>query len=233
VFEEQSGIFRDMFQLPPPIGASCDGSSEEQPLFLHGVRKTPFRRLLLVMDQRDESPLGEKNNLDSETVQTLFQEWLSVLELSCMWQMDKVRERADEEIWNLSYRLSEKDLIYLLTLLDKLGILETRDRYITRLSQDLGPVKLIRIGKELPVYSFLLNGYAGLVMQDSGILTEHEELLGMKTTSKLFRIRDGYLQKKRRSGSIDYFTTNKDSIMRELKQLCAEELKEALWISSN
>jgi hypothetical protein len=187
----------------------------------------------MVMDQREESPLGEKNNLDSETVQTLFQAWLSVLELSCMWQMDKVRERADEEIWKLSYRLSEKDLIYLLTLLDKLGISETRDRYITRLSQDLRPVKLIRIGKELPVYSFLLNGYAGLVMQESGILTEHEELLGMKTTSKLFRIRDGYLQKQRRSGSINYSMTNKDSIMRELKQLCAEELKETLWISSN
>jgi hypothetical protein len=177
------------------------------------------------MDQR-ESPLGKKNDLGSETAQMLFQEWLSVLELSCMWQMAKVRERADEEISKLSYQVSEKDLIYLLTLLDKLGILEIRDRYIKCLSQDLKPVKLIRIGIELPVYSFLLNGYAGLVMQESGILAEHEELLGMKTTSKLFRIRDEYLQGQRAY----YVYTNKDSVMDELKRLCAEELKETLWI---
>lgn len=228
MFEEQSEIFRDMFQLPHPDGASCDGSSEEQPLFLHGVRKAPFRRLLMAMDQR-ECPLGDDDDLDSETARTLFQEWLSVFELSCMWRMAKVRKRADEEISKVSHQVSEKDLICLLTLLDKLGILEIRDRYIKNLSRDLEPVKLIRIGIELPVYSFLLNGYARLVMQKSGILIEHEELLGMKTTSKLFRVRDEYLQGLDSNSHLDYYHHQdfRLRVMHELEKM--EELKEALW----
>ena len=49
LFEESSEVFRDMFLLPSPEDVSCDGSSDEQPLFLEGVRKAHFRQLLKAM----------------------------------------------------------------------------------------------------------------------------------------------------------------------------------------
>jgi hypothetical protein len=227
MFEERSEIFRDMFLLPAPEGVSCDGSSDERPLFLHGVRKAVFRRLLVVMEQWTcPGEDDEYEEYDSETARILFQEWISVLELSCMWQMTKVRKRAVEEIPRLHYQVGQKDLIYLLTLSDKLGILNIRNRFIRCLSEDLEPIELIRLGIELPVYSFLLNGYARLVVHISGISTEHEELLGMKTTSKLFRIRDEYLRDQRHRG---YISCDKHSVMYKVTQLFAEELKETIW----
>jgi hypothetical protein len=213
-----------MFLLPPPEDVSCDGSSDEQPLFLLGVRKAAFRRLLMATEQRNF--LGKDDvykKYDSETAQILFQEWASVLELSCMWQMTKVRKRAVQEILKLLYQVGQKDLIYLLTLSDKLGISKIRDIFIRRLSEILKPVELIQLGIELRVSSFLLNGYAGLAMQMGGISTEHEELLGMKATSKLFRIRDKHLQEKERH----YDYRGKPSVMSEVKQLFAEELEES------
>jgi hypothetical protein len=46
LFEESSDVFRDMFQLPAPEGIPPDGSSDEQPLVLEGIRKADFRLLL-------------------------------------------------------------------------------------------------------------------------------------------------------------------------------------------
>ena len=225
VLEESSEIFRDMFLLPPSEGVSCDGSSDEQPLFLHGVRKAAFRQLLMAMELRNF--LGEDDEYkeyDSETAQILFQEWASVLELSCMWQMAKVCKRAVQEILKLLYQVGQKDLIYLLTLSDKLEIPKTRNIFIRHLSKDLEPVKLIQLGIELRVHSLLLNGYTGLVVQIGGISTEHEELLGMKKTSKLFRIRDKYLQNQQHCG----FEYERSVLMSEVEQLFAEELKETI-----
>lgn len=92
-------------------------------------------------------------------------------------------------------------------------------------SENLEPVKLIQLGIELRVYSLLLNGYAGLVVQTDGISTEDEVLLGMKVTSKLFRIRDKYLQQYQdcESGYGD-----KRTVMSEVNRLFAEELKETM-----
>jgi len=140
----------------------------------------------MAMEQCKFSSRAEEYNLDSGTAQILFQEWVSVLELTCMWQMAKVCERVIEEISNLFHQVGHQDLIYLLKVLDKLGISEIRDRFIEHLSDGLEPIKLIKLGIEFPIYSLLINGYAMLAMQKGGISTEHEELLGMRTTSKLF-----------------------------------------------
>jgi hypothetical protein len=119
-----------MFLLPPPEDVSCDGSSDEQPLFLHGVRKAAFRRLLMAMEQWKF--LGERmNDLTQETARILFQEWASVLELSCMWQMAKVRERADQEISKLSLSSRPKGLdISVDTVRTSWGSREIRDIFI-------------------------------------------------------------------------------------------------------
>lgn len=48
-FEQESDVFRDMFQFPVAEGAVPDGCSDEQPLRLDGIKKEDFRQLLRVM----------------------------------------------------------------------------------------------------------------------------------------------------------------------------------------
>ena len=50
-FAIESEIFSDMFQLPVPTtaGHSLDGSSDDQPLRLDGIKKSDFVQLLRVM----------------------------------------------------------------------------------------------------------------------------------------------------------------------------------------
>ena len=48
-FEQESEVFRAMFQLPVGNGVVADGSSDEQPLRLEGVKKEDFRQLLRIM----------------------------------------------------------------------------------------------------------------------------------------------------------------------------------------
>jgi len=47
-FERQSDVFRDMFQLPVPAGKLPDGSSDERPLLLEGIRKEDFQQILRI-----------------------------------------------------------------------------------------------------------------------------------------------------------------------------------------
>jgi hypothetical protein len=47
-FEQESEVFRDMFQLPVAKGTTPDGCSDEQPLRLDGIVKEDFRQLLRV-----------------------------------------------------------------------------------------------------------------------------------------------------------------------------------------
>jgi hypothetical protein len=48
-FEQESEVFRDMFQLPIAEDTTPDGCSDEQPLRLDGILKQDFRQLLRVM----------------------------------------------------------------------------------------------------------------------------------------------------------------------------------------
>jgi hypothetical protein len=48
-FERNSEVFQDMFRLPVPENTVPDGSSDEHPLRLDGVKKNDFRQLLKVM----------------------------------------------------------------------------------------------------------------------------------------------------------------------------------------
>ena len=79
----------------------------------------------------------------------LWDEWASVLELSCMWQMSKVREMAVQEILRLHKQAGTECQKVLLKLSNRLGIREIRDAVIRALSRALGPVEQIQLGTEL------------------------------------------------------------------------------------
>jgi len=239
LFEESSEVFRDMFQLPTPKDISHDGDSDEQPLFLEGVRKVDFRRLLKAMEFPAKSPASRHPRIKQnksrklprkylhEEEQMLRDDWSSALELSCMWQMAKIREIAIKEILQLQNRhgaASADDQKGLLRLSTKLGIREIRDAAIGAISSSLRPVEQIQLGIELQVDSWLLEGYTQLVQARGGISVEHEELLGQKTIAKLFRIRDEYLQNLQEYGDIaQTYAVDK------IRQVFAEELRDAVW----
>jgi hypothetical protein len=225
LFEESSEVFRDMFLLPAPEDMPYDGSSDEQPLILQGVRKLDFRRLLRAM--KVPAKFHPQNLPGNEGESTLSDVWASALELSCMWQMDKVREMSVKEISQLQDRLNTKDQTDLLRLSTKLGVTEIRAGSIQLLSDTLQPVEQIQLGIELQVHSWLLEGCAQLVRARGGISLEHEKVLGRKTTSKLFRIRDEYLRKirdRRKSKSMASAFARSS-----IKEVFAEELKDAGW----
>jgi hypothetical protein len=51
-FERNSEVFQEMFGLPVPANTVTDGSGDENPLRLDGVKKDDFRQLLRVMFPR-------------------------------------------------------------------------------------------------------------------------------------------------------------------------------------
>jgi len=236
LFEESSDVFRDMFQLPAPEGIPPDGSSDEQPLVLEGIRKADFRLLLEALKfprRYSKSKTNKSQNVpetDSYEKPMLFEEWVSVLELSCMWQMAKVRETAVKKI--LEFRVGRDDQTNLLRLSTKLRIKEIRDAAIQALSGVLQPIELVQLGTEFQVESWLLQGYQQLVEAPDGISVGDEKRLGWNTTSKLFRIRDEYLQMLcSNSGLSRRSIANPGrTIPNKIKEVFAEGLKEAVWV---
>jgi len=92
-----------MFQLPAPTadGHALDGSSDDQPLRLDGIKKSDFLQLLRVMFPSD-----------SQQPELLtLEEWTSVLKLSSMWQFHKMRATAIKNMEDFSMDLVDKIVI--------------------------------------------------------------------------------------------------------------------------
>ncbi|KAG6325823.1 hypothetical protein ID866_13266, partial [Astraeus odoratus] len=75
-----------MFSLPVPNDEEVEGSSDEHPIHLPDVRADEFRLLLKVLLT---SSFGSQGNLPSSP-----DEWLSVIKLARMWEMDEVCKKA-------------------------------------------------------------------------------------------------------------------------------------------
>jgi len=243
LFEESSDVFRDMFSLPTPEGVSPDGCSDKQPLFLEGTRKKDFRRLLKVMKfpvkfqveschvadpgidckKKPRKSLRYAGGYEDSTVI----EWASVLELSCKWQMAKIRKTAVEQILKLQHLVRDNVQQDLLRLANKLGIIEIRNTAIQRLSAHAFlPVETIKLGNELQADSLVICGYKKLIRMKGGISEEHEKQLGRKTTSKLFRIRDAFLRGLE-DGGIGFY-----QIDDKIKEEFAKELEAVVWVGN-
>jgi hypothetical protein len=102
-FAVESEVFSDMFQLPAPVkdGCALDGSSDDQPLRLEGIKKSEFLQLLRVMFPSD----SQQPDLLTAG------EWTSVLKLSNMWQFHKIRATAIKKMEDLSMDLVDKIVV--------------------------------------------------------------------------------------------------------------------------
>ena len=151
-----------------------------------------------------------------------------MLELSCKWQMAKIQKTAVKQILELQHLVRVNVQQDLLRMANKLGIVEIRNTAIQHLSYALLPVDSIQLGNELQADSLVLRGYERLVQMEGGISEEHEERLGQKTTSKLFRIRDAYLQGLENRG----YGFPLHLVMDKIKEEFAEELKAVVWVGN-
>jgi hypothetical protein len=146
-----------------------------------------------------------------------WKEWASVLELSCMWQMDHIRDMATKRI--LEQQADVDEWSCLLKLATRQDIRELRDPAIQNLSETLAPIDKILLGMECQVHTWLIDGYSSLAQKSGGITLEDEKLLGQKTTSRLFRIRE----------IVFLPVVAEGFMMSEVKRLFTEELKHAGW----
>ena len=172
------------------------------------------------------------NQIQNEEEPMRWNDWGSALELSCMWQMTQVQETAVKKI--LESRVSADDQKVLLKLSSKLGITEIRNRAIQALSGALQPIERVKFGMECQVDSWLLEGLRQLVEAPGGISVEHEKRLEWNITSRLFRVREQYLQT--RNSTYGHYNTyhtapnTRSFVTDRIKEVFAEELKNAVWV---
>jgi len=90
-FERDSEVFCSLFQLPVAQDVPIEGSSDQKPLRLEGIKEDDFRQLLRVMYPRHA---GQQDIMTST-------EWTSVLKLSTMWSFEDLRDLAIQAMTDL------------------------------------------------------------------------------------------------------------------------------------
>ncbi|KAK0241225.1 hypothetical protein EDD85DRAFT_901611 [Armillaria nabsnona] len=102
MFEESSEVFSTMFSLPQRGSSPVDGSDDEHPLVLQGIKSTDFENLLkaiMFIFFIRTAPKSEN-------------EWLSALKLATMWGMSNIRRTAINKITQLK-SMSDVDQVIL------------------------------------------------------------------------------------------------------------------------
>jgi len=89
-FVRSSDVFADMLLLPPGPATRCEGQDRDLPIVLEGYKKDDFACLLKVMYPTATS-LISGGNLELHLKK---EEWMSVLKLSTIWNMTKIRRYA-------------------------------------------------------------------------------------------------------------------------------------------
>jgi hypothetical protein len=110
------------------------------------------------------------------------------------------------------------DWVAILDLCDHHHIPKARFMAIEHISVDINGVEKVLMGRKYRVKSWLQDGLYDLVQRDASFSDPEADLLGFKTTSKLYRIRD--LRFKRGQSNSD------KSIIPVINQQFGSELKE-------
>jgi len=113
-------------------------------------------------------------------------EWISVLKLSLMWQMNLIHDLALQKI---EARINNTDeWITVLKISTQLRIKGLRD-LAEQMLWRVGPLKKIELATQCGVGSLLLEGCTEFVERTEAISIEEEEQLGWNITANLFRVR--------------------------------------------
>ncbi|KAF8638107.1 hypothetical protein AX17_002447 [Amanita inopinata Kibby_2008] len=97
LFADESEIFRVMFTCPVPEGSEPDGSSDAQPLHLEGIAAKDFVLLLQCIYPVIQCP----TEYPIQAPLLSLEEWTSVLELACRYEMPKAKALAVAEMTSL------------------------------------------------------------------------------------------------------------------------------------
>ena len=132
-------------------------------------------------------------------------QWASVLKLSAHWRMNRVMrialnalscvDRARCEEWLAVLSASDTDR-------DRLR--EARTLAIQRISATIrssSAVRGVRLGRRHKIKEWFRNGLEKLVQRGTYFSDEEEEELGLKTTCKLYRIREDHRRKSTNGGN--------------------------------
>lgn len=94
-----------MFLMPSPRAAPHDGTDDEHPLRLDGVKASDFRELLRTLFPRSvvvHFPLNRRSSgfvrPHTSTAPRSIDQWTAVLRLATMWEFQSVREEAIKAI---------------------------------------------------------------------------------------------------------------------------------------
>ena len=116
-----------------------------------------------------------------------WDEWISVLKLSKMWQMKKIHCLALQKIPKRIHNLDQ--WISALKISTRWRIEGLREIAIERLSGGLDSLNKVELAIECGIEPWLTTGYTELVTRKECITTEEEDRLGQTVTSWLFRVR--------------------------------------------
>ncbi|KAF8891869.1 hypothetical protein BD779DRAFT_1621939 [Infundibulicybe gibba] len=106
--ERESAVFQTMFQLPS-IGDSIHGLSEEKPLRLDGIEEEDFRQLLRVLYPTYNTLMNTLcGRSDASSNKLNLGQWTSVLKLSDMWDMERVKTIAVKSMESLVLSPAER-----------------------------------------------------------------------------------------------------------------------------
>lgn len=110
-----------------------------------------------------------------------------------MWLIDSLRKEAVTHITHPPKTPDEWSTI--LRWSTEKRIPDARATAIQYLSSSkLREIQKVQLARECNIADWLVDSYSELVRRDAEIEEDEENLLGRETTSKLFRIRDKYLQ---------------------------------------
>lgn len=114
-------------------------------------------------------------------------EWVSVLKLSLMWQMNLIHDLALQKI---EARINNTDeWITVLKISTQLRIKGLRDLANRMLRSTLGPLEKIELATECCIEPWLLEGYIEFATRAEVISVQEEERLGWDRVANLFRVR--------------------------------------------
>ena len=157
-----------MFQLPQDPNAMVDGKTDKQPIMLEGVKTEDFKQLLRVMYARY---VGHSNNI-----------FILKLKLPSAF--------AEEE------KLAEQEWVSVLVLAARWAMERLHQLAIKKLTQKIAtdPYKLVVMGLEHNVDSWLVRGILLLVLREDPMGEEDANRIGISAVLKVSTIREWTLR---------------------------------------